>query len=160
MTRRYFRDLLVAAPLKQFSVCPIERPRIDFRDLLVAAPLKLPPKPEVSALPEDFRDLLVAAPLKPRELTSIGVRAEQAASFAREVIKAPSVGDLRFCVLVPAEHGFEFAVVESTSGLSRMLEPFGRPGPRAAIVLNAAQLIADVVKRAAAVLTDVRGTTQ
>ena len=85
----YFRDQLVAAPLKRPRGIPTGRrgrrfprpigrgpieagstardratPHWNFRDQLVAAPLKLNGNTEWEDGPVDFRDQLVAAPLK------------------------------------------------------------------------------------------------
>ena len=59
-----FRDLLVAASLKQVFRSEVVSPIIGFRDLLVAASLKRIRAKEKGKRGAGFRDLLVAASLK------------------------------------------------------------------------------------------------
>src|SRR5579875_766485 len=62
--RRYFRDHLIAAPLKPSLRMARLRASAYFRDHLIAAPLKLS-KPQLQGIEAPhFRDHLIAAPLK------------------------------------------------------------------------------------------------
>lgn len=85
-------------------------------------------------------------------LTSFGVRAEQAARFADEVSDTLLADDARWCVFTPGEYGFEFAVVPNARDLGVILEPFGRPGPDAAIVIDGGRLLHSVREKAARLL--------
>ena len=105
-----------------------------------------------------LRDLVWIAVM--HELTTVGVRAEQAARFTDELVEPVFARDMRWCVFIPSEHGFEFAAVQNAHDLGLMLEPFGRPGPRKAIVLDGRQVAGGIVERAEQVLAGIRGTSK
>lgn len=77
-------------------------------------------------------------------LTSLGVRAEQAARFADEVVGTLLLGQSRWVAFIPAERGFEFAAVQSAADLAVVVEPFGRPGPDAAILIDGNRIVSNV----------------
>jgi hypothetical protein len=93
-------------------------------------------------------------------LTTMGVRAEQAARFADEVVEPVFARDMRWCVFILSEHGCEYGTVQNARDLGLMLEPFGRPGPRAAIVLDGRQVAGGIVERAEQVLAGIQGTSK
>lgn len=85
-------------------------------------------------------------------LTTMGVRAEQAARFADQVVDTLLVGQSRWVAFIPAERGFEFAAVQSAADLALVVEPFGRPGPDAVIVIDGSRIVSNIKTAAARLL--------
>lgn len=87
-------------------------------------------------------------------LTTLGVRAEQAAQFADETVDIILSGRGRWLAFVPCEYGFEFSAFQSAADMAQVLEPFGRPGPSAALVIDGGHLGERVQKNARALLEE------